>query len=264
MSLDTRFFTISFHDLAPHTQPICQQFLKDLKALGINKTSLLAVPFWHYREPLNRYPDFLRWLKSVEQDGHEICLHGYYHKADEVKGGPWRQLMGRIYTNSEGEFYQLPYDSAYERLERGVSLLRSAGLTVDGFTAPAWLLSPDSRRALCDLGFLYTTTWMHFDLLETEEKVFAPALAFSCRTALRRNCSKRWVRFWYWLQQDATILRLAVHPADLLYPSIRAMILSLVERAVQLRSPLSYRDLAYLEMLKLPRVQNEKRLQVNP
>ena len=95
------FLVITFHDLAPHNQELCARFLEDLRAVGIGKVTLLVVPNWYHQEPVEEYPEFLQWLKNLQQEGHEICLHGFCHRSSTVRGGLIPQLIGRFYTASE-------------------------------------------------------------------------------------------------------------------------------------------------------------------
>src|SRR5690349_17807162 len=64
-----RFLVVSFHGLAPHTQPPCQELLRQLAALGVPRVSLLVVPCWRGMES---HPSFVRWLASLAEAGHEV------------------------------------------------------------------------------------------------------------------------------------------------------------------------------------------------
>lgn len=67
-----RFLVVSFHDLAPHTERPCREFLVLLERLGIPRITLGVVSPWNREEALEGRPFFLRFLRSLEDAGHEI------------------------------------------------------------------------------------------------------------------------------------------------------------------------------------------------
>ena len=89
-----RYVVVSFHDLAPHSLDVCCDVLNDLRGVGIERLSLLVTPKWHDGELMDASPDFLERLRELERDGHEISLHGFTHRSEEIKGGPVAQAMG--------------------------------------------------------------------------------------------------------------------------------------------------------------------------
>ncbi len=209
----------------------------------MERTSLLVTPCWHGEDSIDRFPDFLDWLRRVESEGHEICLHGYTHRAESIAGGPIAQAIGRFYTAREGEFYQIGREEAQQRIRLGLKMLRDAGLDIYGFVPPAWLLSETGRQALMEEGLLYTTELQHIDFLQSC-RLYAPVLVFSCRNGWRRWTSIRWVRLWERINRRTPILRLAIHPLDWDYAAIRDTILGLASQLRQHRIPAVYRDLA--------------------
>lgn len=236
-------FVVSFHDLAPHSQPDCAQFIDDMRKCGVDRLSLLVVPNWYGSSPLQDNPSFASWLRERAEEGHEIVLHGYTHKANGISGGARQQFMGRIYTAGEGEFYQLERAEAARLLDEGRRQFDAAGLRTRGFIAPAWLLSEGSRQALIDGGFDYTTYWGSFERFKRDERMYAPTLTFSCRTHWRRMASHLWVRAWSLVNQAAPVLRIAAHPVDLKYPTIRDMLKRLTLEERRSRTPATYADL---------------------
>lgn len=237
-------FVVSFHDLAPHSWKACQLFLDDMKSVGVPRVSLLVVPQWHGGDATDQDSEFSAWLRECAAQGHEITLHGYTHLADFIDGGLLQQFMGNIYTAREGEFYQLNYVDAKAKLERGIAMIERMGLETRGFVAPAWLISPEARRALIDCGFEFTTYWNGVEALQNKIRINAPTITFSCRTTLRRVLSKRWVQFWKFYNYNAPVLRLAVHPCDLQYPKVRDMLIELACKALETRLPMTYADVA--------------------
>lgn len=187
---------------------------------GIARTTLLLVPRWHGAPPFVEDGKFVAWLRELAAAGHEICLHGYYHKVERIEGTWSERLVGRHYTRGEGEFYRLPRAEAARRLASGLALCRQAGLTVCGFTAPAWLLGREAAEAVREAGFRYTTRWSTVERLPEARTVRAPTLVWSTRRAWRRTASRAWVRLWGAVHRGSSVLRVAAHPGDFAHPAV--------------------------------------------
>jgi len=213
-----RRLVVSFHDLAPHTQRPCQELLMLLAELGVPRASLLVVPRWQGLETILERPFFLRWLRSLAEAGHEICL-------GELPGA------GR---------------EAEERIGEDMEILAAAGFPPRGFVAPAWLLSPAAREVLRRRDFEYTVTLRHLDLLREDLRVTAPTVAFSTRGFLRRSLSPLVGRARFAASRRQPILRVSVHPQDLYERGVRRALVSVLRRALADREPVTYGELARL------------------
>jgi hypothetical protein len=71
-SAGRRWLVVSFHDLAPHTQRPCQELLMQLAELGVPRASLIVAAHGDAIESILERPFFLRWLRSLAAEGHEI------------------------------------------------------------------------------------------------------------------------------------------------------------------------------------------------
>jgi uncharacterized protein len=241
-----RWLVVSFHGLAPHTQRPCQEFLLQLADLGVPRTSLLLVPRWHGMETILERPFFLRWLRSLEAAGHEICLHGLTHRAETPPRGLLSALVGRFYSAGEGELYGIGREQAEARIREGLEIFAAAGLTTRGFVAPALLLSPAAREVLRRRDFEYTVTPRHLHLLGEDLRIAVPAVSFSTRSFLRRSLSPLAGRARFAVSRRQPILRVSVHPQDLYEPGVRRALISVLRRALADREPVTYGELARL------------------
>ena len=240
---DVRSLAVSVHDVSPLTRGAVDAMLRDLAGAGVGVTSLLVVPDYHHRANIAEDPDFLAWLRKKEAAGHEIVLHGFYHLRVPREGdGAGRKLITEHYTAGEGEFYDLGYEEARERLEDGREMLTGAGLDVVGFIAPAWLLGDEAEQAARNLGFIYTTRLGGVLDLRSDRWTASQSLVYSVRSAWRRAVSLRWNSWLAVRLRENPLARLGLHPPDWDYDSIRAQALKLARAAAVDRKVIRYRE----------------------
>lgn len=242
-SADDRLLIVSLHDVAPHTQRRFDEFIARLKALGVPRVSLLVVPRWHGLHPITETQEFVGWLQQRAAEGHDICMHGLNHHAADTAFRPVEWFMHRVYTDREDEFFRITGSEAPGMLCDALALFRDAGLTVYGFTPPAWLISSEGRVALAKVGLFYNTGRGHVDLLQEDRRIRAPTLVFSSRSLWRRVVSGIWVPLWARLNAGKRVLRIAVHPADLAHARVEERLAHMIENAVRTRRSCTYRDL---------------------
>lgn len=224
MPAEPRTLCVSLHDVAPATLDDCAATLDFLDSLRIGPVALLVVPDYHSRGRVDRDPGFREFLQSRKLRGDEIVLHGYWHE-DRVHdfGGLRDWIQRRLYTAGEGEFARLDEETARTRILRGLAVLRAAGCSPCGFVAPAWLMSAGTRLALAGLPFDYCSTRDAIIALKRDEALPAPSLVVSTRSTLRRALSPPWNQWRLQRGLDATVIRAALHPWDVRYPTIAAL-----------------------------------------
>jgi uncharacterized protein len=238
-----RSLAVSVHDVSPLTRDAVEVMLGDLAAAGIGVTSLLVVPDHHHRADIDKDPEFLAWLREKQAAGHEIVLHGFYHRREARAGdGVGRKLITEHYTAGEGEFFDLGYEEARARLEAGREMLTGAGLDVAGFVAPAWLLGDEAEQAARNLGFAYTTRLGGVLDLRSGEWTASQSLVWSVRNAWRRNVSLAWNAWLAARLRRNPLVRLGLHPPDWSHQRVREQALRLAREAATDRKVIHYRD----------------------
>src|SRR5947209_10283454 len=176
------FLVVSIHDVAPSTQQIAEKIISELTHKGIRHCSLLVVPDYHHQGASMQDRQFVPWLRNLEAIGHEIVIHGYFHeRPSRQRETFFEKFVTRIYTQGEGEFYDLDYDTAFHRIKTARDQFRTAGLKPRGFIAPAWLLSSESERAARDAEMEYTTRLGSVRDLRSGETFQARSLVYSVR-----------------------------------------------------------------------------------
>ncbi|MFI9202447.1 DUF2334 domain-containing protein [Streptomyces sp. NPDC053048] len=233
---------VSVHDVAPWSFDRCRQWLDELDRRGVPATLLLVPGAWR-GVPLPQAPALVRWLHDAREGGHELALHGWSHQA--VPGGPLgRRWVNAVVARGCAEFCALGERAARERLEKGVSALASVGITARGFTPPGWLASPGTVAALRGLGFDYTASHLAVRDLRTGDRHRVPALSHRpgglgerAGAALMRAAARH-------RAAAGRPFRLALHPADLDRPGLRACALAAVDDALAAGArPCTYADL---------------------
>jgi predicted deacetylase len=206
------------HDVAPATWPLCARLLELVDSLCAAPVTLLVVPDWHGQGRIDTAPAFLRALDARRARGDEIALHGYFHRDDApAPRNPADWLRRRILTAAEGEFAALPAAAAQARLRRGLDLLRQNGWRIDGFVPPAWLASEGTRSSLRQLDLRWTSTHtalIAFDRGGGVQRIRAPCLTASPRSAWRRAVSRVWLRLATRRVATAPLVRVGLHPGD--------------------------------------------------
>ncbi|WP_136065808.1 DUF2334 domain-containing protein [Modicisalibacter radicis] len=242
-----RRLAVVLHDVAPATWPDYAPFVAALDALaaelGPIPLTWLVVPDFHHRGPCSADPAFIERMDARLARGDELALHGYHHCDDAPPPRtPRALLMRRVYTR-EGEFQALDEAQAGQHLDRGAALFDRLSWPTPGFVAPAWLMSPGTRRALVQRRFAYTSDRRRLYRLPDWLPLDAPGLVWSARSAWRRGASRAVCALQRRRGRHADLLRLGIHPVDIRHPWVRDYWLNtLVALIREGRRPITKRD----------------------
>ena len=239
--MSTGALVVSLHDVSPRTQAVFAAMLEELAALGVGRTSLLVIPDHHHRGHMLADHGFCRWLERLAAQGHELVVHGYYHQRAPRPRETWRQrFITRVYTNGEGEFYDLSRQDAATLLHRAKEDFQRLDAPAPvGFIAPAWLLSESAAIAVREAGFRYTTYLTGVQDYRNGY-IVSQSLVYSPRNAWRRGCSLAWNANLAWRLRHAPLLRLGLHPPDYHHANLWQQIRHLIQRAVAARETMTY------------------------
>lgn len=218
--------------------------LADLKSWGVERCSLLVIPDHHHRGHMLADAGFCRWLESLAKEGHELVAHGYYHQREARPAETWRErFITRIYTQGEGEFYDLSHEEATNLLARAKADFRRLDAPEPtGFIAPAWLLSDAASEAVREAGFQYTTYLTGVKDYRAAGGGFIPArsLVYSPRNWWRREVSLLYVAALAKKLRRAPLLRLGLHPPDYVHQNLWRQVHRLVREALADREAGTY------------------------
>lgn len=215
---------VSLHDVSPRHADRCREILAFLKERGIPPVALLVVPDFHGSWPLDSHPEFVREVMGWHEAGHELVLHGYWHReldAAVPEGNVLRTWFARRFmTGGEGEFLALDPQAARERLADGLAMWERLGLPRPrGFVPPAWLHNAHLDPALAELGFGWTED--HSGIRVPNGRFLSsPVISWASRDVVRRQGSRvvcpLLARRW----KGEGILRVAIHPHDFDWPQL--------------------------------------------
>ncbi len=158
-SAPRRTLVVSIHDVATSTAPAARRWAELMAPLGV-PLSILVVPGpWRSTQLGSADPgerELVGWLRSRQEFGDEISVHGWLHRAD-VLGGPVRRTVGALVARGAAEMWALDRSAAGRRTADGVAALDRLRLSVTGTTPPGWLSSGAARRGMTDAGLQYVT-----------------------------------------------------------------------------------------------------------
>jgi predicted deacetylase len=242
-----RKLLVSLHDVSPRHAQAVRRILAWLAERGLPPVQLLVVPDFHGEWPLSAYPDFCQELRAWGEFGHELVLHGYYHReserAEPKSPGLGERFQRRFMTAGEGEFLSLPPVEADALLEKGLSMWNQAelGAWPQGFIPPAWLHRPDLDGVLWKRGFRWTEN--HAGLrFRDGKRLVAPVITWASRDPVRRIGSRIYCPAAVRLNAKAALLRLAIHPHDFDHPQLIRSIDRTLELARRHRRPTGSTD----------------------
>lgn len=239
---DLGWLVVSVHDVAPPHWERVRAMLDVLDGVGVRRRSLLVIPNFKGRWPLDRQMSLCASLLDLQSGGDEIVLHGYEHGGVGTPRGLVDRFKNRWFTQNEGEFLSLDYRAASDRIGLGLRILRGVGLEARGFVAPAWLISRDGLRAARDCGLDYTNSYFGLQDLAHGWSRAAPSLVFGpghlnedLGIALQRRLSR-------WLSR-CPIVRVALHPPCIDHQRRFEQIMTMIREQLTDHRPVTYFEL---------------------
>jgi predicted deacetylase len=199
-----------------------------------------VVPNWHGAWPLEEHPQFAAWLRTRQERGAEILLHGLRHDEVGSTRTPWQHVRALGRTAAEGEFLGLTPEEAARRMGLGFETLRTCGLRPAGFVPPAWLHGRRSFQVIAGQGL---------DLTEDDRSVYslargrglrAPVVRWSTRKAWRAAAGVAIAAVRRPLEGWRPLVRVAIHPPDMDHPAVRRSVERTLEAMLRRRVVVSY------------------------
>jgi predicted deacetylase len=211
-----------------------------MTSLGVPLTFLVIPGPWRgagFGDVGDDGSDLASWLRSRQQQGDEISVHGWCHQAD-VPGTAPRRLVGSIVARGCAELWALDRPTAGRRTADGIRVLHRHGLAVTGSTPPGWLGSAAARAGLADAGLQYVTDHTGMVDLVTGRRWPAPAVChrpapqLPAQTNWREQIGRRVVGTAPRLIAAGSSVRIGLHPDDLDRPGLESAAVTAVRRCL--------------------------------
>ncbi len=217
--MNARALCVSIHDVSPQTWADCRTVIAAMNEVAQLPLGLLLVPCWHHR-PWPESGAFIDEIDALRREGHELVLHGYTHWDDGPRPlGLFDRFRRRMLTRNEAEFAALDGPAARAALDAGIASLAAHAWAVEGFVAPAWMLSAAAVDALAHSGLRYAGLFGGLLSLPDLRRLPAVALTYSCRHPAGDWLTRGAVSVAAVAQSHAPLLRIALHPADARRPA---------------------------------------------
>jgi hypothetical protein len=141
-----RKFLLCFHDFSVWNFQKVTPYLRDLRALAGAPFSVLVIPDTE-KASEEAVDAFRKTLVELRNEGFELALHGYKHKAEFSQGRSYMGLFGMSVTHGEAEFAGLSEYESTRLLQAGLEAwdaLLNPGLEPgdSGIVKPAAFVPP--------------------------------------------------------------------------------------------------------------------------
>jgi hypothetical protein len=216
---------VSIHDVSPAWTDEVEAAIALCGSVGV-RPALLVVPDFHGRAPLLADARFCDRLRGLQDEGHEMYLHGFFHRSGEAYD-PARTpsrlgwlFAQRVASGGEAEMSDVSAAEGRARIERGEQVLSDAALRVDGFVAPAWSMPRWLLPLLGERGYRFTEDHLRIYDPATGRARPSVVLNWATRSPGRLLSTLAWCR----LAKYARPLmpaRIAIHPADMRFLAVR-------------------------------------------
>jgi predicted deacetylase len=235
-----RQLVVSLHDVSPSRLMEVRHLLAELDRLGARPRVLKVIPAEPGATPRD-YGPLYDLLRSEQEAGSEIVLHGHTHRSAGRPAGPAVDAVrARFFAPHVAEFMCVEPDEARRRLAAGRSELRGAGLDVRGFCAPAWLAQPWLTGTLRELGFQHYVGMAQLVDLRGSRRLWLPWAGYvgggSAHEILIRFGSAALLA----ASAGRPVVKVFLHPAP--QPSVPALRrpLAIVSKLLRTRRPTTY------------------------
>jgi predicted deacetylase len=216
---------VSIHDVSPAYPDEFEAALA-LCAGVDSRPALLVVPNFHGGALLLDHPGFCERLRGLQSTGHEIFLHGFLHQSHDRYDGSRlsdrlaRLFAQRILSRNEAEMNGVTVEHGRALMAEGESVLREAGLRIDGYVAPAWSMPRWLLAELSDRGYRFAEDHLRIHDPAAGRSRASVVLNWASRSPVRLFSTVAWCRG---ARRARAFIpaRVAIHPLDMRHLLLR-------------------------------------------
>lgn len=238
-----KYLTVSIHDVTPKFRGELSEIVSELDQRGVSSRSILVIPNYGLQHDISADNNFVSWLHQLKSRGDELVHHGYGHvsRNREYKSLVGR-FMGEIFAQGCAEFQNIGYDEARQRIQKGKDIFQNAEISAEGFVAPAWLMNPESERAVRDEGFAYTTLINKLrDFSQGDIK--SEVVAFASQPRIADHLIRMYDKYLAKVHlRKRKLARVAIHPQDMWGKGTFDYALGIIDGLRKERNLITYAD----------------------
>ena len=238
-----RLLLASIHDVSPRFEAEVDGLLDLLQPFVGQRLAMLVVPNHWSDAPLIPGSVFAAKLRGWADQGVEIFLHGFTHRAAAAPMASSDRWRARWLTAGEGEFLSLSFKEAAGKITEGRTIVEDViGRPITGFIAPAWLYGDGAMEALERTGIRIAED--HFRVWSPADQTrlaTGPVITWASRS--RSRLASSLIAAPMLRHTPIRVLRVGVHPPDIRSPALVRSIKSTFRSALANRRASSYADL---------------------
>ena len=151
-----RKFLLCFHDFSVWNYQKVVPVLEELRDLAGRPFNVLVIPDTEKASP-EAMEGFKASLLKLQEEGFELALHGYKHKAEFSQGRTYAGLIGMNLTHGEAEFAGLSKYESGRLLDAGLEAWKAllGEYQPVAFVPPTWYSNAFLRRQVRERGMLF-------------------------------------------------------------------------------------------------------------
>jgi len=214
--MENKYLVVSIHDATPNFNSQLTKIVSELDKIGVNKKSILVIPDYLGKSNISQDDKFIELLHSLQDKGNEIVQHGLEHISTNHNYSSFlEKFIGEQIAQGCGEFQNISYEEAKEKIQKGKEIFKNKGFGAVGFVAPAWLLNSESEKAIKE-DFQYTTRFSNIEFFSPYKKESSNIVVFTSGGGLI-NKGFEWYNQYLIKRKfkNQRIARVAIHPQDI-------------------------------------------------
>lgn len=227
-----RNYLLCFHDFSVWNYETITPIIRELRDLAGCPFSILVIPGTEGASE-DAIEGFRKTLAELKDEGFELALHGYMHKAEFSQGRSYTGLAAMVLTNREAEFAGLSEYESNRVLQQAIGawdkLLNDATEENDGnaihpsaFIPPTWYSNKFLPLQVKAAKMAYES---RFALTNTQGKrTISPVASFAGIPKKTEKIMMALARTF--LKMPVGTPRVALHPSD--FPHLRSDIRDLI------------------------------------
>ncbi|WP_295680465.1 polysaccharide deacetylase family protein [uncultured Fibrobacter sp.] len=238
-------FLLCFHDFSVWNYRKVTPILEELRDLAGAPFSVLVIPDTEKASP-EAVQGFRETLLQLKNEGFELALHGYKHRAEFSQGRSYMGLIGMNLTHGEAEFAGLSEYESSRLLQAGLDAWHNLfGDSEKGtsqnpvaFVPPTWYSNAYLPSQVHAAKMLYEDRW---SLTSARgRRYLSPVVSFAGIPKALENLAFAWGRMMF--KCPIGVARLVIHPSD--FPRLGDKIHDLVRIGLGAQRKLAlYKDL---------------------